>query len=149
MPFNPKSLQNLRVINSPDKAREMQKNSVEARKVNQALKEDLKHTAKIYKSIMDEMPDMNPVAVLQMLMIHALQNEQYEDASRYANMIAPYKSPKLSMVEQKITDNVKEMTEAELKALILHEGLDTVLEDTDENLFGRTPQGEVSGSDRP
>ena len=134
MPFNPKSLQNLRVISSPDKAREMQKNSVEARKRNQALKDELKMTAKMYKSVMDELPDMNPVDVMQMLMIHALQNEQYEDASRYANMIAPYKAPKLSMVEQKITDNVKDMTEEELRALIKAEGLNTILEEQDESI---------------
>ena len=135
MPFNPKSLQNLRVISSSDQARALQKNSVEARKRNNALKQELKLTAKLYKDIMGDLPDMNPVDVMQMLMIHALQNEQYEDASRYANMIAPYKSPKLSMVEQKITDNVKDMTEEQLKALIRDEGLDSVLEEEDASLL--------------
>ena len=134
MAFNPKSLQNLRVISSPEKAREMQKNSVEARKRNQALKDELKLTAKMYKAVMDEIPDMNPVDVLQMIMIKALQEGQYEDASRYANMIAPYKLPKLSTVEQKVTNNVKDMTEEELRALIVAEGLNEVLEEDNEGL---------------
>ena len=134
MAFNPVVLNNLKRIESPEQARKMQLKSAEKRKENRELRDALKATAHQYKQIMADLPEMSPLDVLQMLMINALQNEQFEDASRYANMIAPYKAAKLSSVEQSVTTTIKSLTDDELKAMIQQEGLGTVLPEGEDDV---------------
>jgi len=61
--------------------------------------------------------------VLRMAMFKALQDDNFEDAARYANMIAEYENPKLARIEQTNTNRTVDLTDEELKKIISEEGL--------------------------
>lgn len=122
MPFNPKSLANLKPFDS-EVARKLQKRSVISAAANRALKDAFKMTAKNFIDVMDDLPKMSSLDVIKMSMLHAIQNEKYEDAARYASMLAEYEKPKLQRIDQTITSKTADLTDEELKAIIEAEGL--------------------------
>lgn len=120
---NVNSLANLKVITS-DTAKENQKKSVHSRLANIQAREAFKLSAKNFKSVMDELPEMSSLDVIKMAMLQALQEDNLEDAARYASMLAEYQAPKLQRIEQNTTTRVSDMSDEELQKIISQEGLE-------------------------
>jgi len=120
---NVNSLANLKVITS-DTAKENQKKSVQSRLANIQAREAFKLSAKNFKAVMDELPEMSSLDVIKMAMLQALQEDNLEDAARYASMLAEYQAPKLQRIEQNTTTRVSDMSDEELQRIISQEGLD-------------------------
>jgi hypothetical protein len=120
---NVNSLANLKVITS-DTAKENQKKSVQSRLANIQAREAFKLSAKNFKAVMDELPEMSSLDVIKMAMLQALQEDNLEDAARYASMLAEYQAPKLQRIEQNTTTRVSDMSDEELQRIISQEGLE-------------------------
>jgi len=120
---NVNSLANLKVITS-DTAKENQKKSVQSRLANIQAREAFKLSAKNFKAVMDELPEMSSLDVIKMAMLQALQEDNLEDAARYASMLAEYQAPKLQRIEQNTTTRVSDMSDEELQKIISQEGLE-------------------------
>jgi hypothetical protein len=120
---NVNSLANLKVITS-DTAKENQKKSVQSRLANIQAREAFKLSAKNFKAVMDELPEMSSLDVIKMAMLQALQEDNLEDAARYASMLAEYQAPKLQRIEQNTTTRVSDMSDEELQRIIFQEGLE-------------------------
>jgi len=120
---NVNSLANLKVITS-DTAKENQKKSVQSRLANIQAREAFKLSAKNFKAVMDELPEMSSLDVIKMAMLQSLQEDNLEDAARYASMLAEYQAPKLQRIEQNTTTRVSDMSDEELQKIISQEGLD-------------------------
>jgi len=120
---NVNSLANLKVITS-DTAKENQKKSVQSRLANIQAREAFKLSAKNFKAVMDELPEMSSLDVIKMAMLQSLQEDNLEDAARYASMLAEYQAPKLQRIEQNTTTRVSDMSDEELQRIISQEGLD-------------------------
>jgi len=120
--FNPKSLENLKRI-TPETARANQLKSAEARQANIAAREQFKLNAKNFIQVMDELPKLSPLDVMRMAIHHAIADNNYEDAARYAALLAEYESPKLARIEQTNTNRTADLTDEELQDIINKEGL--------------------------
>jgi len=120
---NVNSLANLKVITS-ETAKENQKKSVQSRLANIQAREAFKLSAKNFKAVMDELPEMSSLDVIKMAMLQSLQEDNLEDAARYASMLAEYQAPKLQRIEQNTTTRVSDMSDEELQKIIAQEGLD-------------------------
>jgi hypothetical protein len=130
MAFNPKVLQNLKPFNA-DNARKMQEKAVASRNLNTAIRENLRITAEQWNKVKAEIPKMDPLEVLEMCMVKALADNDVEAASRYASLLAPYRSPKLQAIEQKITTDVQDMSDEELRLMISQHSIKLLEEDKD------------------
>ena len=120
---NVNSLANLKVITS-DTAKENQKKSVQSRLANIQAREAFKLSAKNFKAVMDELPEMSSLDVIKMAMLQALQEDNLEDAARYASMLAEYQAPKLQRIDQNTTTRVADLSDEELQKIISQEGLE-------------------------
>jgi len=123
--FNPKSLANLKKFDS-DTARVLQKKSAAARKTNKEIRDMFKLTATNFKAVMEDLPHMSSLDVLKMAMIKALQDDNYEDAARYAAQLAEYEKPKLQRIDQNVTTSASELSDEELQRRIKEEGLSPI-----------------------
>jgi len=73
--------------------------------------------------VKEDLPDITALDVLKMAMHVSLQEDDFDNAARYANMIAEYEQPKLQRIDQTTTTKVADLTEEELLAIIEKEGL--------------------------
>lgn len=122
-----KSLQNLKSIDSPEMARELQKKGVEARMRNKEKRERLAAIADSVSDTTSALENKVPAAieVMRVCMVEALDAEDFERAAHFANMIAPYEMPKLASQQIDITErNVKDLTDEELTAQAKELGID-------------------------
>ncbi len=123
---SPNSLKNLKVITNPDMARDYQARSVESRKRNseaiKALTEEFNCSADVVKKVLAGV-DIKAIDVLRMSMMHALSQDNYEDAARYAKEIAEFEAPKLARLEQTNISRVEDLTDEELQKILKEEGL--------------------------
>lgn len=120
--FNPKSLDNLKRI-TPETARANQLKSVVAKQANIAAREQFKLNAKNFIQVMDELPKLSPLDVMRMAIHKAIAEDNYEDAARYASLLAEYENPKLARIEQTNTNRTVDLTDEELQEIIDKEGL--------------------------
>ena len=120
--FNPNSLANLKKFDS-DTARKLQAKSVQSRMLNKEIREQYKLTAKNFKEVLAELPEMSSLDVIRMAMMDAMQKDDMEAAARYAAMLAEFEAPKLQRIEQNTTLNTGDLSEDELKKIIEQEGL--------------------------
>jgi len=120
--FNPKSLDNLKRI-TPETARANQLKSVVAKQANIAAREQFKLNAKNFIQVMDELPKLSPLDVMRMAIHKAIAEDNYEDAARYASLLAEYENPKLARIEQTNVNKTADLTDEELQAIITREGL--------------------------
>ena len=110
---------NLRMIDSSEKAREMQKKGVEARKRNkerlQSLASFVSDLDKIGVDVSDHAP--KGIDMLRFCMVQAFNNEDFELVAQYAEKIAQYETPKLASTQvTEITRDLSEMTDEEFEA---------------------------------
>jgi hypothetical protein len=120
--FNPKSLENLKRI-TPETARANQLKSVVAKQANIAAREQFKLNAKNFIQVMDELPKLSPLDVMRMAIHKAIAEDNYEDAARYASLLAEYENPKLARIEQTNVNKTADLTDEELQEIIRKEGL--------------------------
>jgi len=116
----PQSLVNLKPAYGSDRARELQKKSVESRKLNAAIREKMKLTVADFKNMREDM-DMNdaPSALdfLKFHMINLMSDAKYDEAAEIAKTIAEYEAPKLSRVDQSTLNfDTSDMSDEELEA---------------------------------
>ena len=126
MAFNPKSLQNLAPqIDSKEKAREMQKNSVLARKANSEARERLRLTAAEMKIDVQELTkDVSAIGALKVLLIKYMQENEFDEAAKIATTLAEFESPKLARVDAVNTEvSADELTDEELENKLKQLGL--------------------------
>jgi len=126
MAFNPKSLENLAPkITSVEQAREMQKNSVIARKANREARERLKLTAAEMKVDVDELAnEVSAVGCLKVLLVKYMQEGEYDEAAKIATTLAEFETPKLARVDQTNTEiSAEELSDEELNKKLRELGL--------------------------
>ena len=119
---HPNSLANLQPFNS-DRAREGQKAAVKSRLLNSELQNQFRITAQAFLRVKEQLPEITALDVIKLAMWQALQDDNYEDASRYAEKIAEYEQPKLQRIDQITTTRTVDLTDEELLEIIKNEGL--------------------------
>ena len=119
---HPNSIANLKRITS-ETARANQLKSVASKQANIAAREAFKLNAKNFVEVMNELPKLSPLDVLRMAIHTAIAENNYEDAARYAAMLAEYEAPKLARVETNNTTRTVDMSDEELQKIIKEEGL--------------------------
>jgi len=92
--------------------------------LNKEIRESFKRNAMAFQDVLEEIPDFSPLEVIKMCIHLALQENNYEDAARWAKELAEYKSPKLARVEAKAPESIKDLSDEELQKLMKEEGLD-------------------------
>ena len=124
---HPNSLKNLKPAWTTESAREAQKNSVIARKANAEARAELKLTMnewKKYKEEVLEEADMSSIDVLKILMMKALQADDFDTAADLAKSLAEFEAPKLARTEATVTEiSADEMSDEELDAKLKELGL--------------------------
>jgi len=128
MKLHPNSLANLtrehqQIITTSERASELGKRSAAKRAAMRALMDQFKINAKAYASMKEKLPELTGVDVLRIAMHTALQKENFEDAARYANMLAEYEQPKLQRVDKTVTARVVDISDEDLQKMIDEEGL--------------------------
>lgn len=120
--YNPKSLENLRPNWNSDTAKKAQEKGLETRRKNKEAREKLKLTLEELKLTQDEVfskVDVDALSVLKLAMAKALQEEDMDEATRLATIIAEYQAPKLQRVDQTNLElDASELSEDELEEQI-------------------------------
>jgi len=120
--IHPNTLANLKLI-TPETARLNQVKGVQSRLLNIAIQEEFKLNAKAFQKIMCDLPQLNSLDVLRMAVHTALAKDNFEDAARYAGMLAEFEAPKLARIESTVTTRTENLSDEELKAIVAEEGL--------------------------
>ena len=115
----PEQLANLTPIYGVDRARELQKKSVESRRINTERREALKMTAKEWKSLgSDIIADLPPaIDIIKIQMLQYIEEGKILEATELAKVLAEYEQPKLSRVDS-INQNIdaSDLSDEELEA---------------------------------
>jgi len=101
----------------------MHKKGLEARLANKASREALAKSMEAWAHLKKTMPEVSPLDIMEMAMMTALAEGDFDEATRFANMLAPYKAAKLASVEQTIKTDIRAISDEELRKLIAAEGL--------------------------
>lgn len=111
---------NLNMIKSSDRARELQKRSVESRKRNKERVELLKSFWEDFDKAGLKIGEdkAQGVDVLDFLLKKAIHDEDFEAAERIAGTIAQYQTPKKASIHQTNTEvDLKDLTDEEFEEL--------------------------------
>ena len=134
MPYNPKSLANLKII-TPEIARENQKKSVEAKKLNKEMREKFKLQAKNMQEVINELPQLDALGILNLGMIKALEDDDYLLAAQLAEKIAEYQKPKLQRIDQtNINKSYESLSDEELEAELKKHNMSSLVNETKEKI---------------
>ena len=117
--IHPNSLANLTGQWNSETARAAQVNSVAARKANKAARAALKLTAHEMQAYKTDMKDMevSAVSMLEMLMLKAFQEEDFDTAADLAKALAEFQTPKLARQDVSVEDKgTADMSDEELEA---------------------------------
>ena len=122
MAVHPNSLANLRSGWTPDEAREAQKRGLEVRKANKAARDALKLSAKDWSKYKEEVLDQTEITALdtlKILMIKALDAEDFASATDIAKSLAEYERPKLARVDTKVEEvKADDLSDDELNEML-------------------------------
>lgn len=134
MAYNPKSLANLKII-TPEIARENQRKSVEAKKINKEMREKFKLQAKNMQEVINELPQLDALGILNLGMIKALEDDDYLLAAQLAEKIAEYQKPKLQRIDQtNINRTYSELSDEELEAELNKHNMSSLVDDTEKKI---------------
>ena len=115
--IHPNSLKNLKPLLTSENAREFQLKGAAAKRANTLAREQLKLTVKQFKGFKESFEE-NPVGaidILRVLMVKALDEDDYVQAADLAKSLAEFESPKLSRIDQTNTDvSLDELSDEEL-----------------------------------
>jgi|NOAtaT_5_FD_contig_51_3921598_length_1317_multi_2_in_0_out_0_1 hypothetical protein len=95
----------------------------ETQLLDRELQKTFLRNAKAFKKVMNKLPEMSSIDVLRMCVHSALAENDYEAAGRWAKELAEYEKPKLQRKEIINKDETKEMSDEELFAAAVAEGL--------------------------
>lgn len=115
----PQQLANLKPIYGTDRARELQKKSVESRMKNKEVREAIKATAKDWKILSKELGEDLPPAIdiLRVQMMAYLQEDKIMEAAELAKVLAEYEQPKLSRIDSIVGNfDAEGLSDEELEA---------------------------------
>ena len=128
MSYNEKSLKNLKPMWTSETAKEAQKKSAEARKINNEARAKLKLTMgewKKYKEEVLDTTDMSSIDILKILMMKALQEDDFDTAADLAKSLAEFEAPKLARVDQTNLDvSAEELSDEELEKKLKQLGIE-------------------------
>ena len=128
MSYNEKSLKNLKPMWTSETAKEAQKKSAEARKINNEARAKLKLTMgewKKYKEEVLDTTDMSSIDILKILMMKALQEDDFDTAADLAKSLAEFEAPKLARVDQTNVDvSAEELSDEELEKKLKQLGIE-------------------------
>jgi hypothetical protein len=134
MPYNPKSLANLKII-TPEIARENQKKSVEAKRINKEMKEKFKLQAKNMQEVLDELPQLDALGILNLGMLKALEDDDFLLAAQLAEKIAEYQKPKLQRIDQtNINRSYESLSDEELEEELKKHNMSSLVNETKEKI---------------
>ncbi len=134
MPYNPKSLANLKII-TPEIARENQKKSVEAKRINKEMKEKFKLQAKNMQEVLDELPQLDALGILNLGMLKALEDDDFLLAAQLAEKIAEYQKPKLQRIDQtNINRSYESLSDEELEQELKKHNMSSLVNETIEKI---------------
>lgn len=134
MPYNPKSLANLKII-TPEIARENQKKSVEAKRINKEMKEKFKLQAKNMQEVLDELPQLDALGILNLGMLKALEDDDFLLAAQLAEKIAEYQKPKLQRIDQtNINRSYENLSDEELEEELKKHNMSSLVNETKEKI---------------
>ena len=119
---HPNSLKNLRKIKSPEMAEEYRERGLETRRQNIAEKEAMKAAIRAYGDLNMDVPPA--VEVLKIAMAKAIMENEMDEVTRLAALIAPYETPKLASKEVTVHDGFSDKTDEELAQLAAEFGVD-------------------------
>lgn len=119
---HPNSLANLKSFTA-ENARANQAKGVKMRILNTTIQEEFKLNARNFQKIMAELPKLSSLDVLRMAVHTAIAKDNWEDAARYAGLLAEFEAPKLQRIESSVTTRTSEMTDDELRLMIASEDL--------------------------
>ena len=118
MTIHPNSLKNLKPAWTTESARKAQENSVIARKANAEAREQLKLSVKEWEKYKTEVLDetnVSSIDILKILMMKALEDDDFDTAADLAKSLAEFEKPKLARVDQTVTERgADELTDEEL-----------------------------------
>jgi hypothetical protein len=86
-------------------------------------KDDFVNRVKVYHMIMHKLPVIDAELVIRMRIHMALQEQDFEDAARWAKELLEFQKPKLARQEIVQDDQYANLSVAELRALAEKEGL--------------------------
>jgi len=135
---HPNTIAGLKSIKTTEMGQEYQRRSVVARKMNSERVAEFRAKAKLMKSYMKDLPGTSALDVLRMAMHIALDKEDFDEAARYASMLAEYEVPKLARIESTVTNRIEDMSDAELKRIAQAEGL--ALPESEDEQLQETPE---------
>jgi hypothetical protein len=134
MAYNPKSLANLKII-TPEIARENQRKSVEAKRINKEMREKFKLQAKNMQEVINELPQLDALGILNLGMIKALEDDDFLLAAQLAEKIAEYQKPKLQRIDQtNINRTYSELSDEELEAELNKHNMSSLVDDTEKKI---------------
>ena len=119
---HPNSLKNLRKIKSPEMAEEYRERGLETRRQNIAEKEAMKAAIRAYGDLNMDVPPA--VEVLKIAMAKTIMENEMDEVTRLAALIAPYETPKLASKEVTVHDGFSDKTDEELAQLAAEFGVD-------------------------
>jgi hypothetical protein len=119
---HPKSLAHLKPFNS-ETARINQVKSMQSRLLNLAIQDEFRINARAFQKVMGELPKLSSLDILRMAVHTAIAKDNWEDAARYAGMLAEFEAPKLARIESQVTTRTENLSDEELKAIVEEEGL--------------------------
>ncbi len=133
MPFNPavktdlgrEAFPMLKPI-TKETAQAAQRKAIESRMLNKEIRESFRRNAVAFQEVLKDIPDFSPLEVMKMCVHLALQDNNYEDAARWAKEIAEYKEPKMARKEAPKEKDTKDLSDEELQKLLVQEGLSSV-----------------------
>jgi hypothetical protein len=117
------SLANLKKFDSESGRRAQQKGQ-ETRMLNKQIQDQFKRNAKAFSKVLKDIPELSSLDVIRMCIHLALQENNYEDAARWAKELAEYEKPKLQRIEQTNINKTADFTDEELAAILKQEGID-------------------------
>jgi hypothetical protein len=117
------SLANLKKFDSESGRRAQQKGQ-ETRMLNKQIQDQFKRNAKAFSKVLKDIPELSSLDVIRMCIHLALQENNYEDAARWAKELAEYEKPKLQRIEQTNINKTADFTDEELADILKQEGID-------------------------
>ena len=121
MPYNPKSLKNLRPMLDSESANKAREKGLETRRANKEAREALKMTMAEWKKTSDVLSEAR-ISAVEMLRVQAAKYAEAGDMDQAVDIwksIAEFEAPKLARIDQTNHEGgIEDLSEEELEARI-------------------------------
>ena len=125
---HPNSIKNLKPIRDAKTANERREKGLEVRRANKEKRAEMAKTLDLFKRMgYEDIP--KGLDVLRIQMANAIINEDMDEATRLAAIVAPYETPKLQAQEITQTVTHEDASDEELARMAEELGIDISTED--------------------